>query len=44
MTGFLIGDKITLLNRILENKQNLRVAALANKFSNNGQFTTIRYS
>ena len=44
MTGFLVGDKITLLNRILENKQNLRVAALANKFSNNGQFTTIRYS
>jgi len=36
MTGFLVGDKTTLPNRIIENKQNSRVAVFANKFSNNG--------
>ncbi|MGD1701995.1 GTP-binding protein [Dapis sp. BLCC M229] len=34
MTGFLVSDKTNLLNFILQNKQDLRVAVFVNEFSN----------
>ncbi|NES76249.1 MULTISPECIES: GTP-binding protein [Okeania] len=35
MTGFLVNDKTTFLNRILQNQQDLRVAVFVNEFSHN---------
>ncbi|NEO52436.1 MAG: GTP-binding protein [Okeania sp. SIO3B5] len=35
MTGFLLSNKTTFLNPILQNQQNLKVAVFVNKFSHN---------